>query len=145
MMTQASFIIRPKSALGDLLKGSDLEETPFQTEPLLWTCDLADRSCWSRADVEAGIKEAFLHHLRVDFLSPDETGFLEIGGELTTAAFDRFWTIESFFAADQRLDDVVAAWARTGRFPVTNPFLRSRYEAAIGKPPTTSDSNSDSQ
>lgn len=70
MKTQASFIVRPKPELGALVKGTEWDGTPCVTEPILWTCELIDRSPWSQGEVEDGIEAAFLFHLRADFLAP---------------------------------------------------------------------------
>lgn len=126
MIFQASFIIRPKPELRAALLGSDLGGTPFETEPVLWTCDITDRTSWSREDVVAGIKEAFLYDLGNEFLSPLEKARLGLEAELNAIAFDQFWTIESFFGADQRFEDAVIAIPST--VTVANRFLRAHCE-----------------
>jgi hypothetical protein len=86
-----------------------------------------DRSCWSRQEIEDGIKEAFLHQLKSDFLTHNEANSLGLSEGLPSNEFDRFWTLESFFSTDQRLEDVLRMTSESK--PFQNAFLRARSEA----------------
>jgi hypothetical protein len=127
MITKALFIIRPKPELRFATAGSDLEDTPFVEDAVLWTCEIVDRSCWSRQEIENGIKEAFLRQLKSDFLTHNEANSLGLSEALPSNEFDRFWTLESFFSTDQRLEDVLRVTPESK--PFQNAFLRARSQA----------------
>jgi hypothetical protein len=123
MLIQACFVVRPTLELHTVLKAAAVDETPFV--PMLWRCDIADRTCWSRDDIVTGVKEAFLLHLKSGFLSPEETSILGVEGSFDERVFDRMWTVEPFWGADEVLEAVVPS---LGGNPPSTPFLRARWD-----------------
>ncbi|MGC4013539.1 MAG: hypothetical protein QM755_03320 [Luteolibacter sp.] len=128
MKFTASFVIFPKPALAEQLKETELADAPFATEPVLWNCDWIDRSPWTKSEVEEGVKIAFLHQLRVAYLSDQQARKLGIDSAPTTSQFDVFWQMHVFLGPDAILEEVIEAAAKNGQLSTQNDFLRTKIE-----------------
>ena len=129
MRFTTSFIIRPKPELDLRLGITDPRSVSSVQEPIHWTCGTSDRVAWTKEEFIEGVKELFLSHLQTDFLTPAECERLQITSACCPSEFDRYWNLEVFDGADERVEDVVASRNNAFRDSRTNRFLQAMAQS----------------
>jgi hypothetical protein len=125
MRALTSIVIRPRAALREMLKGTELGKSPFASESQLWTYEESDRVGWTRMEFYEGVKLLFLLHLQSQFLSKDE--WKQLGSpDISTKTFDDFWETEVFHGADYEVEEVYSSMRKAGEINASeNSFLKA--------------------